>query len=116
MSRITSSRRRLPRAERIPLILDVAYDEFAHLGYDGVSMTRLAARAGVTKPVVYRYFGSKDGLCAACARRLGVAMMAEVSAAIDPGLPTDRRLWAGIRAYLRFIEDHRQEWHVYVRE
>jgi AcrR family transcriptional regulator len=115
MSR-TKRHRRLPRAERIALILDIAYDDFARLGYDGVSMTRLAARAGVTKPIVYRYFGSKDGLCTACARRMGAAMMAEVRAATDPSLPADRQLWAGILAQLRFIEDHRREWRVFVRE
>jgi AcrR family transcriptional regulator len=115
MSR-TKKHRRLPRAERIASILDVAYDEFARLGYDGVSMTRLATRAGVTKPIVYRYFGSKDGLCAACARRMGVAMMAEVRGATDPSLPSDRQLWAGILAHLKFIEDHRREWRVFVRE
>ena len=108
--------RRLPRAERIALILDVAYDEFSRLGYDGVSMTRLAARAGVTKPIVYRYFGSKDGLCTACLRRLGAEALAVVRAAIDPSLPADRQLWGGIDAHLRFIEERRPEWRVFVRE
>lgn len=112
----TRTRRRLPRAQRIASILEVAYDEFARLGYDGVSMTRLAARAGVTKPIVYRHFGSKDGLCTACALRMGAEMMGDVQAAIDPMLPADHQLWAGILAHLRFIEEHRDEWRVFVRE
>lgn len=112
----TRVQRRLPRAERIALILDVAYADFARHGYDGVSMTRLADRAGVTKPIVYRYFGSKDGLCTACLRRMGTEMMAAVRAAVDPALPPDRQLWSGILAHLRFIEEHRDEWHVFVRE
>lgn len=112
----TRQRRRLPRAERIDLILDVAYDDFTRHGYDGISMTRLAARADVTKPIVYRYFGSKDGLSTACIRRMGTALMATVQAAVDPALSPDRQLWSGILAHLRFIEEHRSEWRVFVRE
>lgn len=112
----TRQHQRLPRAERIDLILDIAYDDFTRHGYDGISMTRLAARAGVTKPIVYRYFGSKDGLSTACMRRMGTALTATVQAAVDPALPPDRQLWSGIIAHLRFIEEHRSEWRVFVRE
>lgn len=35
---------------------------FAERGFDGVTMEEIAARAGVSKPVVYEHFGSKEGL------------------------------------------------------
>jgi AcrR family transcriptional regulator len=52
----------VPRAEREDQIVAVAVTEFAERGYAGASMAAIAARAGISKPLVYQYFGSKDGL------------------------------------------------------
>lgn len=106
----------MPRAQREELLVQVAYEEFARHGYDGVSMERIARRADVTKPLVYAYFGSKDALYAACARRLIDPMLRSVRAATHPELPSDQQLWAGILAQLGFIDSHRDEWRAYVRE
>ena len=46
------------------LILDAALKEFSAQGFDGVSMSAIAKRAGVSKPTLYQYFGDKDGLFA----------------------------------------------------
>lgn len=43
-------------------ILDAAAKVFRGLGYDGASMNDVAAEAGVSKPTLYSYFQSKDGL------------------------------------------------------
>jgi AcrR family transcriptional regulator len=110
-----SSTRRLPRKERERVILDVAYPMFAR-GYATVSMTEIATAAGVTKPILYRYFGSKDGLCAACAEHMIEPMLKDVGDATRREPSPDRQLWAGIVAQLRFIDEHRDEWRVYVRE
>ena len=47
-------------------LLELAEELFAERGYAGTSMDELCRRAGVTKPVVYELFGSKDGLFRAC--------------------------------------------------
>ncbi len=52
----------MPRAEREQLILDVAGQRFASDGYHAASMDEIAAAAGVSKPMLYAYFGSKEGL------------------------------------------------------
>jgi len=107
---------RLPRAQREEQVLAVAYARFAAGGYDGSSMSAIADAAGVTKPILYKHYGSKDGLFAACVERMVEPMLEHVRKATDPSLPADRQLWAGIRAQLGFINDHRDEWRAFVRE
>ncbi len=43
-------------------MLDVAAEVFGEQGYAGANMDEIAARCGVTKPMLYNYFGSKKGL------------------------------------------------------
>jgi AcrR family transcriptional regulator len=43
-------------------VLTAAVELFAQNGYAATSVREIVARAGVTKPVLYYYFGSKDGL------------------------------------------------------
>src|ERR1700722_5293643 len=54
--------RGVPRSVREPLILDVAGQVFADDGFEHASMDRIAELAGVSKPMLYAYFGSKQGL------------------------------------------------------
>ena len=53
---------RLPAAERRKQLLDVAMTVFADSGYHGASMNDVASTAGVTKPVLYQHFHSKQDL------------------------------------------------------
>ncbi len=43
-------------------ILEVATEMFSLKGYSACSVAEIVAGAGVTKPVLYYYFGSKEGL------------------------------------------------------
>src|SRR5688500_20185090 len=47
---------------RRPLVLDAAYRLFLEHGFEGTSMDSIAQAAGVSKPVVYDCFASKDEL------------------------------------------------------
>jgi hypothetical protein len=62
-------RRRLGRAERERQILDAAVRVFSERGFQQASMDAVAKLVGVTKPVLYTHFGSKDGLLLACIAR-----------------------------------------------
>ncbi len=55
------SRKRLPREERERLIVREAVAFFAEVGFDGQTR-ELARRIGITQPLLYRYFPSKDAL------------------------------------------------------
>src|SRR4051812_30373164 len=59
---------RVPRAVREQQLLDVAKELFARKGYQGTSIEDIARGAGVTRPIVYDHFDSKDSLYLACVR------------------------------------------------
>ncbi|MDR3398912.1 MAG: TetR/AcrR family transcriptional regulator [Pandoraea sp.] len=60
-----SPRRRMPREARTRQLLDVAWTLIGDEGTDALTLGRLAEAAGVTKPVVYDHFGTRNGLLAA---------------------------------------------------
>jgi AcrR family transcriptional regulator len=105
-------RTRLPRAERERLILDVAHARFAAHGFAAVTMDDVAADAGVTKPLLYAYFGNKERLYVACMERAGEAMFATVGAAVsDADSPADA-LRRGLHAFFAFVDEDRDAWRV----
>jgi AcrR family transcriptional regulator len=71
----------VPRAEREEQIVAVAVDEFAQRGYSGASMIDIAAKAGISKPLIYQYFGSKDGLYLACLHQVAGALLGRLEVA-----------------------------------
>ena len=82
--------KRLPRAEREAQMLEVAAEIVAAQGIHATSMEDVAAACGVTKPMVYSYFGSKQGLIAALVENTGNFMLAGLMAmAFEPD-PAER--------------------------
>jgi AcrR family transcriptional regulator len=59
-----TGRSRMTSAERREQLVDIARGLFAERGFDGTSVEEIAARAEVSKPVVYEHFGGKEGLYA----------------------------------------------------
>jgi AcrR family transcriptional regulator len=55
---------RMSGQERREQLLDVGRRLFAKKGFEAVSVEEIAAKAGVSKPVVYEHFGGKEGLYA----------------------------------------------------
>ena len=55
-------RRRMPAADRREAILAAALDVFAHGGYHETSLDAVAARAGVSKALIYEHFRGKEEL------------------------------------------------------
>jgi AcrR family transcriptional regulator len=90
----------------------VARDLFRERGYAGTSMHDVAAAAGVTKPLVYAYVGSKDELFARCVQAAGAEFRARVRAAAGAAADAapDDRLWAGLLAIFAGIEAERDAW------
>jgi AcrR family transcriptional regulator len=77
---------------------------FARRGYAGTSMEGIAAASGITKPMLYAYFGSKDGLYAACMERGERALERAVSEAVLHSTAPERRLWHGLVAVFEFFD------------
>lgn len=85
-----SPRRRLARSERNRQLLDVAWRLIRDEGTDALTLGRLAEQSGVTKPVVYDHFGTRNGLLAALYLEFDerqIAMMETALAASDAKLP-----------------------------
>ncbi len=66
------------RAEREAQILDVAGRVFAAQGYAASSVADIAREAGISKPLIYNYFGSKDGLYERCLREASGLIVGEI--------------------------------------
>ncbi len=55
---------RMTGAQRRQQLLDIGRELFGQKGYEATSIEEIAARADVSKPVVYEHFGGKEGLYA----------------------------------------------------
>jgi AcrR family transcriptional regulator len=106
------SRSRLPRAEREAQMLASAHALFAERGYAAVTMDEVAAAVGVTKPLLYTYFGNKDRLYLACMRPAGDALLQTVVEAIGATSTAPAALRSGIHAFFAFIDADRSAWRV----
>jgi AcrR family transcriptional regulator len=99
------TRTRLPRAERERQILDAALAVFAERGFQNASMDAVAERVGVTKPVVYTHFGSKEGLLFACLARARAELLDVTTAAAASAAGLEERLRRSTLAFFRYVED-----------
>lgn len=106
----------MPRSVREPLILSVAGQVFADDGYERASMDRIAELAGVSKPMLYAYFGSKEGLYAAYIERNGRELVRRVVSADRSDAEQTARLRAVIGEFLGFVEERRDGWTVLFHE
>jgi AcrR family transcriptional regulator len=108
--------RGMPRALREQLMLDVAGAVFARGGYHPASMDEIARLADVSKPMLYAYFGSKQGLYIAYIDREGKELLQRLVDADAPSRRPSALLRARITEFLRFVEERRDGWTVLFRE
>jgi AcrR family transcriptional regulator len=106
----------MPRAARERLILDVAGQVFARAGYHSASMDEIAELAGVSKPMLYAYFGSKEGLYIAYVNLTGSELLDRLTGAAGRQDPPVTRLRKRIDEFLAFVEEHRDGWTVLFSE
>ena len=91
------------RKARRTALLDAAVDAIRRHGPD-VSMEDLAKAAGVTKPILYRHFGHRDGLTTALATRFADGLEETLTTAMGTGSDPRETLAKTIDAYLAFVE------------
>ncbi len=106
------TRRRLPRHERERQILDAAHALFAARGFGAVTMDDVAAEVGVTKPLLYAYFGNKEQLYIACMQRAGDALLRTVVRAVEAAPRPGDMLRCGVEAFFAFLDEDRDAWRV----
>lgn len=119
---MTSETSRTPRQRLAPevrrrQVLDAAVAVFSADGFHGASMDAVAARAGVSKPLVYAHGGSKEELFAACLHREAERLLRSVESAAGAaeGDPL-ARLRRGLRAFFHALTTRRAGWTVLWRQ
>ena len=105
-------RSRLPRAERERQALEAAHALFAERGYARVTMDDVADAVGVTKPLLYKYFGNKERLYLACMEPAGELLTRTVMDAVTPTTTPADALRAGLLAFFEFLDTDRDAWRV----
>ena len=104
--------RQVPRAVREEQMLEVAGQVFADRGFHSASMDEIADRADISKPMLYAYFGSKDGLYSAYMERVGAELLGAMDGAVDATLGPADQVQASMSAFLGYVEAHRSGWAV----
>jgi AcrR family transcriptional regulator len=93
-------------------MLRVAERAFAERGFHAASVDAIAEGAGISKPMVYAYFGSKDGLYRACMARARERLFQILRENVDTAAPPDEQLWRGLLAFFTFVRDEPDPWTV----
>ncbi len=88
---------------------------FAERGFDAASVEEIAARAKVSKPVVYEHFGGKEGLYAVVVDREVRALLDRITTALTGGHPRELLEQAAL-ALLDYIETETDGFRVLVRD
>ena len=79
---------RLSRKQRQRQLLDVAWRLAREEGTDALTLPRMAEEAGVTKPLIYNHFGTRNGLLTALYQDYDARQTAEIDAALEAREPT----------------------------
>ncbi|MEV7404528.1 helix-turn-helix domain-containing protein [Streptomyces sp. NPDC091267] len=98
-------RQRLSPAERRAQLLAVAAQLFAAVPYDEVLMEDVAARAGVSRALLYRHFPGKRDLFAALYGQVAEQLLAKTRLA--PGDTLVEQLTEGLDAHIHYFAENR---------
>lgn len=113
--RPSGPRVRMPRGQRHQQLLDVSRQVFAGKGFELASIEEVAAAAGVSKPVVYEHFVTKERLVAEVVDREMALLLTRITGALVGETPQE--LLAGaVRAFLSYIEDNEPGFRVLLQQ
>ncbi|GGO08188.1 hypothetical protein GCM10010116_16570 [Microbispora rosea subsp. aerata] len=115
VSESSRSRRRMTGAERREQLIQVGRALFADKGFDGTSVEEIAARAKVSKPVVYEHFGGKEGIYAVVIDREMQRLLSLVTQALSASHARIKLERAAL-ALLQYIEESSEGFRILVRD
>lgn len=106
---------RLTAAARRAQLVEVGREVFAERGYGATSIEEIAARAKVSKPILYDHFGGKEGLYAVVVDREMELILNRITKAVTSGSPRARLEGATV-AYLDYVRERPQGFAVLLRD
>lgn len=113
--RVPVRRKRMTGKERRQQLVGIGRELFAERGFDATSVEEIAARAGVSKPVVYEHFGGKEGIYAVVVdreMRTLLDMMGDALTADD----ARGKIEKAALALLRYVEENTTGFRVLTRD
>ncbi|MCW2805095.1 MAG: hypothetical protein QOF52_62 [Propionibacteriaceae bacterium] len=102
-------------AERREQLIAVSRSLFAERGFEGTSVEEIAAKAEVSKPVVYEHFGGKEGLYAVVVDREVRTMLDGIRGSLTSGRQRELIEQAAL-ALLDYIENNTDGFRILVRD
>lgn len=108
-------KKRLSAPERRLQLLHVGRSVFAVSGYESASIEEIARQAGVSKPIVYEHFGSKEGLHAAVVDRELDTLVERVTQSISEG-SARARFEGAVLAFLTYVKEEPEGFAVLTRD
>lgn len=79
--------RKLPKPERRTQLLETARDILRGSGADALTLGHLAERAGVSKPIAYEHFGTREGLLIALSEEIEARHIGKLKAGLEKAAP-----------------------------
>lgn len=110
------ARTRLTAAQRRAVIEQVATEVFAERGYHGAAMEDIARRSGVSVPVVYDHFPSKQELHRRLLERHFAELRAIWSDRLTRDQPAEDRIAQAIDAWFGYVQTHPFAWRMLFRD
>jgi AcrR family transcriptional regulator len=103
-------------AERREVIAAAGTEVFAERGYDGASVGEIARRAGVSAPIVYDHFASKQDLYERLVERTRDELLEVWRGHLTSDEPASVRIPRAIAAWAAYVEEHRAGSRMYFRD
>ncbi|MDO5670493.1 MAG: TetR/AcrR family transcriptional regulator [Corynebacterium sp.] len=108
-------RQRMTGKERREQLISIGREVFAERGFEGASVEEIAARAAVSKPVVYEHFGGKEGLYAVVVDREMIRLEQIITQALSQGR-SKVRIEQAVIALLTYVEEETDGFLILVRD
>ncbi len=109
------SKVRMTGQERREQLLSIGRKLFSEKGFESVTVEEIAAKADVSKPVVYEHFGGKEGLYAVVVDRETNALLDAVTDSLTAGSARQLVEQAGM-AFFNYIDSNPQGFRILVRD
>jgi AcrR family transcriptional regulator len=108
--------RRMTASERRTQLVEVAKSVFAEYGYDAASIEEMAARARVSKPIIYEHFGGKEGIYAVVVDRETARLLDMITSRLGPDIGAREQVYNSAMAFLDYIEAEPDGFRVLIRD
>ena len=112
----TTSRARMTGKQRREQLLEVGRKLFADKGFEATTVEEIAARAGVSKPVVYEHFGGKEGLYAVVVDREMSRLLDSITGALTSHAHARVLLEQAALSLLDYVENSTDGFRILVRD